>query len=380
MPPLCPAPRAAWPLCVRRAALTVGLGACAVEPPEPRPLALPRASAPLVPLAEFALLVGPPDPESLACTPADPTGATVPRRTMVLRVVGDGIYDGSTRVASTTQLVTPEGTLGDDWERIHAHLKALFDAHTAVNEAHRCLRMGTPELLLELSPDLSLTHAGWIAHAASYGLVSDVWVRVEADGPTLPRPPRIKGGHRAPGMLPLCTDTVEVGWDETGAATVDNWGGETIMVPARRGAGGPPGLRGLDVAAIAAAVQTPRWAQLEYEERPPDTATVQQHVSLLATLRDDRSGAVSRGRWSHYDGYSEDRAYDAGPGEGPAVPALRWSVAGRQGCAPMDAEWVCLGYDGALHPLPPSSRSFFWVFSQLGGEPPQRSRRADPAP
>jgi hypothetical protein len=124
LPPSCTAPRAAWPLCACLAALTVGLGACAVE---------------------------------------------------------------------------PEGKVSDDWGRIYTHLSALIEAHTAVEEAHRCLRMYTP---------------------------------------------------------------------------------------------------------------------------------------------------------------------------------FRRSLRGLPGCVADSSDWVCLGYDGALHPLPPSSRSYFWVFSQLGEKPPKRSRRA----
>jgi hypothetical protein len=222
--------------------------------------------------------------------------------------------------------------------------------------------------LLEVPPDQLLDDLNRIAYAAFQAQVTEVWVRVDAEAPPPPpEAPPVRSTIPAPGGLWACGDTVTVGWDDAGAATVVGSAGETALIPARVDALSPPGINGLDVASIAAAIPSPRWARLEYEEAPPPSATVQQAISLWATVRHDRQGAASRGRGSDWDRWAEKAARDpAALAAGPAVPALYWSLSTPQGCGIRDSmDWVCLGLDGALHSLPPSSRSYFWVFGRF---------------
>jgi hypothetical protein len=140
-----------------------------------------------------------------------------------------------------------------------------------------------------------------------------------------------------------------------------------VEIPARVDAVSPPGINGLDVASIAAAIPSPRWARLQYHEASPPSATVQQAISLWTAVRDDRKGAATRGNWPGMDRWAEKAARDpVALAAGPAVPALYWSLSTPQGCGYQESmDWVCLGLDDALHPLPPPSRGYFWVFGRF---------------
>jgi hypothetical protein len=281
--------------------------------------------------------------------------------------VGDGIYDGTVRVASTTTLKGEDQLLGADGWLVYEHLRAQDQVDRAMLEAHPCVRGMRSAILLEVPPDMLLDDLNRVAYAAFQALVTEVWVRVDAEGHSPSDDPTYHTTIRNPGDVWACSDTVTVGWDEAGAATVVGSAGETVQIPARVDAVSPPGINGLDVASIAAAIPSPRWAYLDYEEAPPPSATVQQAISLWTAVARDRPGAAFRGRWSALDRRAKLASQDpVALAAGPAVPALYWDLSSLPTCGIRSSvDWVCEGLDGAIHPHPPSSRGYSWVFGRF---------------